>query len=216
MTTSQIAFYNKSNGAVSDDEIRDLLAALAIQIQRDFLAIWGVNASLVLEPVGAPLPPEHWAFEILENTDDLRFFARHVFDGSPIGRVFAATDQRHGVSWQVCASHELMELLVDPQLNRVALGPKGEVFDMEVCDPVQSDSCGYRINDILVSNFVFPSWFQIDGTPPYDHRGLVKQPFEIFSGGTSNGAAGQARPGLGTRRALRATKQPWAKPISGI
>ena len=167
MTTHNIAFYNKST-AVTDDAIRSLLLVLTTQLNRDFTPKWNVNATLVFVGAGTIAPSGAWPFEILDNTDDLRFYARHIFDGAPIGRVFAATDNLCGVNWQVCVSHELMEMLVDPQLNQFALGPNGAKYDKEVCDPVQDDSSAYNIGGTLVSNFVFPSWFDPNGAPPYD------------------------------------------------
>ncbi len=162
-----------------------------------------MDATLAFVEAGAVAPPGSWAFEILDNTDDLRFYARHIFDGTPIGRVFAATDNLFGVNWQVCASHELLEMLVDPQLDQFALGPDGVKYDKEVCDPVQDDASGYLIGDTVVSDFVFPSWFDVNGSPPYDFCKRVIEPFEVIAKGVSMNGTGRARPGLGTRRAIR-------------
>lgn len=69
--------------------------------------------------------------------------------------------------WWLVLSHEVVETLVHP-------GPpfppppaaKALGFDPEVCDPVLY--VPYKINGELVSDFVFPSYFQRHGHKPFD------------------------------------------------
>ena len=68
-------------------------------------------------------------------------------------------------SWSLTASHEMLEMLADPFGNRVIAGrsPKqgqGRVeFLVEVCDPSEAAQFGYTSNDILVSDFYTPHFF---------------------------------------------------------
>lgn len=64
--------------------------------------------------------------------------------------------------WTVTLSHEVLELLLDPHVNRLAAGPHPvhghTVFHwLESCDAVQSAS--YDIGGIELSDFVLPAYF---------------------------------------------------------
>jgi hypothetical protein len=89
------------------------------------------------------------------------------------------------------ASHELLEMLADPFGNRVVPGqsPKrgqGRVeFLVEVCDPSEADEFGYTVNDILMSDFYTPNFFdpvKSDGVR-YSFTGAIKKPRTILKGG---------------------------------
>jgi len=73
--------------------------------------------------------------------------------------------------WTVTLSHEVLEMIADPDVNLLSVGPHptkenaSALFWYEVCDAVQSDT--YDIDGIKVSNFVLPLYFtsedEIDG-----------------------------------------------------
>jgi hypothetical protein len=65
-------------------------------------------------------------------------------------------------TWTVQLSHEVVEMLVDPDLT-------GD----EVCDPVEEDA--YRLDGVWVSDFVTPAWFT-GGGGPFDQMRLVGRP----------------------------------------
>jgi hypothetical protein len=77
-------------------------------------------------------------------------------NGTPLGKVFAGLDIRSGSSWTVTLSHELLEMLADPWINWCAEGSDGRIYALEVCDAVESDSLGYEIDGVLVSDFIGP------------------------------------------------------------
>ena len=55
-------------------------------------------------------------------------------------------------------------------------------FLVELADPIANPSIGYFINDIFVTNFIYPSYFNVThvaGTK-YDHLGLLKKPLDLF------------------------------------
>ena len=59
------------------------------------------------------------------------------------GKVFAADDQRYGVSWTVDLTHELLEMLGDPTTNNLIDLPDGRQCIREVCNAVEDDSIAY-------------------------------------------------------------------------
>ena len=71
--------------------------------------------------------------------------------------------QSIGEAWTVTLSHEALELILDPDVNLLVMGPhpryRGEtVFHWyEVCDAVQDQT--YVVDGMRVSNFVLPLYF---------------------------------------------------------
>lgn len=88
-------------------------------------------------------------------------------------------------------SHECLETIINPYIekfgNPVDLSlqnSRGEPF-FEICDICQTKQFGYRINGILVSNFVTPNYYDKNFTKGvrYDFLGKVETPGQILEGG---------------------------------
>jgi hypothetical protein len=81
-------------------------------------------------------------------------------------------------------SHEVLELLADPDVNLLVIGPHPKnpksvaLRTYEVCDPVQSDS--YNIDGIAVSNFVTPLYFARLPNPNTVRTNYLKQELDRF------------------------------------
>jgi hypothetical protein len=103
----------------------------------------------------------------------------------PISKVFVKTtlDDKQLVS--VSASHELVEMLVDPAINLMTTGPNPKiVYAYESADPVEALS--FDVDGIQMSDFVYPSYFENfhkPGSAQFDQMDKVRQPFQILSGG---------------------------------
>lgn len=176
---------------VSDEEAARVVAALSLQVARDFAPAWGVYAELIFTPKGGVIMEGAWQLIILDNSDQAGALGYHDLtrQGMPIGKIFAKTDIDFGLAWSVTASHELLEMLIDPSINLTAFvedekGPR--LYAYEVADAPEDDQFGYQIDGILVSNFVYPAWFEGFWKPDetkFDHRGLIHNPFELLPGG---------------------------------
>lgn len=111
--------------------------------------------------------------------------------GFPQGKVFAGDDLRAGASWSNTASHELLEMLADPEIVECTLQylPDGKkrLVAREICDPCPEDSQGYQKNGVLVSDFVSRDWFVgwSQGYPgvKYDFLGKIGAPFQLLGDG---------------------------------
>ena len=60
------------------------------------------------------------------------------------------------------------------------------LYAYEVCDACEADSAGYNIDGSLVSDFVYPAWFESfrkPGSAQFDYRSLIKQPFQLLEDG---------------------------------
>jgi len=186
----QIAVINASS-AVSDQQVQAMVPALQTQVHRDFAPVWGVDADLTFVGHGATAPPGSWWLTVLDNSDQAGALGYHdrTDEGLPLGKAFAGTDIQAGNSWTVTVSHELLEMLGDPDIDLCAYAPKNGggmlLYAYEVCDACEADSTGYNINGTLVSDFVYPAWFESFRTAgtQFDYRSLIQQPFGLLTEG---------------------------------
>lgn len=82
-------------------------------------------------------------------------------------------------------------MLADPFGNRTIAGPsiksgQGRVsYLVEVCDPSEAAGFGYTVNDILVSDFYAPSYFDPVAASGvrYSFTGAITKPREVLKGG---------------------------------
>jgi hypothetical protein len=163
----------------------DLLAlvrALQIQVNRDLYPVWGARCKL---RVADSVPAGAWGLVFLDDADSPGALGYHTDDGQPLGKVFVKTTISAGEQVSVTASHELLEMLVDPAANIcVAPATTDTIYAYELCDPVEEQS--YRIGGVTVSNFAYPTWFEEfhkPGSVAVDHLRKLSAPFEISPGG---------------------------------
>jgi hypothetical protein len=190
MMNVRIAVINASS-EISYDEFDQAVRAVQTQVHRDFAPVWQVDADIEAVPRNAILPEQAWWVAVLDNSDLGGALGYHDLTsaGLPMGKVFAATDKYNGLSWTVSLSHEILEMLVDPNINRTAFEqtPSGSLFHAyEVGDACESDRFGYKIDDQLVSDFLYPPWFSpLPLTTRFDHSNKIQRPFELLPGGFS-------------------------------
>jgi hypothetical protein len=210
----------------SDQTIKWLTAALQKQVTRDFAPVWGFGAQLFFVPKSGTPDPTHWQLVFLDNADVAGALGYHdlTSTGLPLGKVFIRTTELDNSAWSVTASHELMEMLVDPWVDSAVIqlnsDGTGTAYALEVCDACEADSLGYVINDFKMSDFVTPEWFgppTLMPNPRYDFMGHIAQPLQLLPGGyigaiqiTSSsgwqqilGEGSKAEAPLGSRRHLR-------------
>jgi hypothetical protein len=191
MAQVKVAVINQST-VVDDDEVRTATAALQKQVHDHFCPAWGIDADLQFVPTGSAPPAGSWWLVILDNADQAGALGYHDItdEGLPLGKAFAGTDKRYGTEWTVTASHELLEMLGDPDINLTAFvedsKTSGRLFAYEVADACEADEFGYVIDGVLVSDFVYPSWFESfwkPGSTQFDYCKKIQEPFELLPGG---------------------------------
>jgi hypothetical protein len=192
MAFIKISVLNEST-VVSDKEIEDAMPAFQTQVSRDFAKVWGVDADLKFIPKGSNADPGSWWIGVFDDSDQAGALGYHDLtpEGLPLGKVFAGTDKKYGYQWTVTFSHELLEMLGDPDINLTALVQKddttGTMYAYEVCDACEADENGYKINNVLVSDFVYPSWFESfwkkDSGTQFDQMKKIHTQFELLPGG---------------------------------
>ena len=118
-------------------------AAAQKQVTNDFAPGLGVDADLRIVPDSASANPGEWWLTILDNSDQAGALGYHDVtpEGLPIGKVFAKTDLQFSEKWSVTASHELLEMLGDPNINLCVLQESstgGRLYAYEVCDACEA------------------------------------------------------------------------------
>lgn len=167
----EIYIQNKST-LVTDADIAAMLPALQTQISRDFAPIWGIDAKLQLG-IGP-------GYQVLLKDDpdandakgDLGY---HILNGMPTAIIFVRVSLTMLSS---VISHELLEMLADPLCTRMA---SDNIHIIEVCDAVETT--GYIINEVYVSNFVYPAYFKMNNGTQYDYNKQLKTSYELLPGG---------------------------------
>jgi len=186
-----IAILNQSNGAVADADVATMTAAITTQIQ-DVATAWNrAPATVTFYSSAGAVPAGAYGVAIVP-----------TIDGQPAGVV-----GYHAENWGVVAaqpilanahtltgdwsvsstlSHEVLEMFIDPACNLLAVDGQGSAYSLEVCDPVEAPT--YTVNNVSVSNFVTPSWFdpQAPAGARFDNQRQVTAAFTIAAGGYAN------------------------------
>lgn len=171
-----IAIINSTKN-VTDATLQSVTNAVATQVHNEFKAAWAKDYTFVFVGKGKTIPSGAWKMYI----DDRKGDYHTVSNGAPIGYCHVS-----GVSvdyWTNTISHEVCEMGEDPFVNVTYKRPDGSTGSVEVCDACEQNNQGYRISSILMSDFVYPSWFKSSGSAPFDQTRLISAPFQILPGG---------------------------------
>lgn len=188
--TSFVIVNNCSDAALTDAVLAAIAAAIDVQVNRDVGTWWGgdyrVRAATADNP---PAPGEIVALVVDDLPDAPGAVAFHNWEG--VAQIYAARNMCQGLvggPWSLsqALSHEIVETIGDLGCNLWADDGTGSEWAHELCDPVEQGS--YNVNDIAVSDFVLPSYFDAGGTGPYSFAQAQlgdgpAMPFGIASGG---------------------------------
>ncbi len=178
-----IACFNQATTALGVD-FDALIAAMQTYVDQFVAPVWGTPAKLI-KTTG--FEPNDWAMVFLDDADQPGALAYHDLtpDGLPLAKVFVRTTLANNDLVSVSASHELVEMLVDPAINLLSTGPDPKlVYAYESADPVEE--MNFAVDSIPLSDFVFPAYFEVfrtAGSVQFDQLKLVQQPFQILAGG---------------------------------
>jgi hypothetical protein len=180
-----IAITNQST-VLTDEQVKAVIPSLQKQVSDDFKGYWNVDCSLSFLPKDQPLTAGWWQIVVLDDPDQAGALGYHELSsvGTPLGKIFAKLDQQVGSAWTVTLSHELLEMLGDPWIDTVKQVEDGRFYALEVSDAVEADNLGYLIDNVLVSDFVTPKWFndQVE-CDRYSFKEHVTHPLELATGG---------------------------------
>jgi len=180
-----IACFNRATANLGVD-FDALIAAMQVFVDEHVAPVWGKRAKLIQSK---GFVPGNWAMVFLDDVDHAHALAVHDLtpDGLPQAKVFVKTTLKNNKLVSVSASHELVEMLVNPAINMVAMRPGSGsklVYEYETADPVEELT--FSVNRIPMTNFVYPAYFESfhkPGSVRFDHLEKISKPFEIHAGG---------------------------------
>jgi hypothetical protein len=184
MLIRQIALVSESDNVPFSD-LGNVSAALQKQAARDLAPIWEIQATVDAFATLEDIPPGYWPIII---RDDIHVKAAGIHEDDS-GQPFALV--KTSDAWSITASHENLEMLVDPFGKRLVPGQspmegQGRVeFLVEVCDPSEAASFGYTVNGTAVSDFYTPNYFDPERNPSvrYSFTGAITEPRQVLKGG---------------------------------
>lgn len=190
MLIRQVALVAKTK-RVAPNELMRVGAALQRQVTRDLSAIWNVQATVDSFTSEADVPLGYWKIRVMDKLPDKGAGGFHFDDnGQP------EADVLWSPAWSLAASHECLEMLVDPfgKLTQSGPSPKSGQdrvnFLVEVCDPCEAPAFAYTINtgtanEIAVSDFYTPEYFSPVKSlgVRYSFRGSIRAPRQVLPGG---------------------------------
>ena len=169
--------------SLTASEVTRIAAALQRQIARDLIRYWELEATISAFVQLNEVPPGYWPIIVRDDIDNEAAGVHCDNSGQPMALVTFDND------WSITASHEMLEMLVDPFGNRMVAGQsvkpdQGRVeYLVEVADPV-GDSW-YWIDDVKVCDFITPRFFDPIGSAgvQYCSTGALKNPRELLANG---------------------------------
>lgn len=169
------------------DDAEAHAACQAVDTQaREFAAAWGVPYTPVLyfsPDVLTKLADD----ELAEFVADARLLTVQLSLDAPgalgyhdevNGVIFARV--KAGPEWSVTLSHEVLEEMGDPTCDAWAPWSDGTQA-LEACDRVEGDT--YRVQGVLVSNYLLPSAFVEGNAGPWDKLGQLAKWDGLTGGG---------------------------------
>jgi hypothetical protein len=182
-------------GTIDADLVHSAAMALNLQVTRDLPQFWPVTATVIYLPSPQKIPAGVWPVQLVKTLppDEGGFHSdQHK---QPYSKVIAT---KGDTTWTIDASHEVLEMLVDPYGNRIQSSIAIEIvgkkiqdsagqfsYLVEACDPCEDNSYAYTINGIAVSDFITPHFYDPAVTPGtrYSFTGAIKGPRQILPGG---------------------------------
>ena len=192
MVMQQVALVSQTP-SVPLSEIVKVAAALQKQVTRDFAPIWEVSATVDSFAKLEDVPLGYWPIMVRDDvTTNYQAAGIHLDDnGQPFSLVQASDD------WALTSSHEVLEMLADPFGERVIAGNppaqggkkatdmKRVEYLIEVCDPSEAEDFSYTVNDVTVSDFYTPQFFDPVAASGvrYSFTGAITKPRTVLQGG---------------------------------
>jgi hypothetical protein len=184
-----------TTGTIDTQTMAAAAAALNIQVTRDLPQYWPVNATVSYLPDHRNIPQGYWPVQLVKTLPPGEGGFHMTAHNQPYSKVIATPGSNE---WTVDASHETIEMLVDPNGNRLQtstsieisggkIGDGGARFEylVEACDPCEADPYTYQIDGVRVSDFITPHFYDLQPTSGarYSFTGAIKYPREILPGG---------------------------------
>ena len=180
----------KTTSLIDDTAVINFLHDVQYYVAHQFEHDWGVSCTFYYEdfPGTGVDVKHHWQLIFMDTSDQAGALGYHWLTDwdTPQMKVFVADDKKYGYNWQVTATHEIFEALVDPYCGSAYQSTNTQFYGYEVGDPVESDSFAkkYGAYNTMISDYVLPSWFDPQyGQAAFDAYGHTTKALDVLAGG---------------------------------
>ncbi len=198
MRPIEIALIDTTDGQRVDSRVMAAtVAALNVQVTQHLPRYWSTAPAAIVRQLNKPdqIPPGVWPIYLVDSLPNDVGGLHYRAHFQPAAKVVAVPNSDH---WTIDASHEALEMLIDPSGNRLQAARAIEVVDgkirdgdgeleylLEICDACEGKQFSYKIRDISVSDFVTPDFYADDAVSGlrYSYTGSVEAPRRICRGG---------------------------------
>jgi len=195
MTLVRVGLIDTTKAGLDAGLVQSVASALNTQVTRDLPQFWPIQATVQYLPRGTRVPVGVWAVRLVDHLPPGEGGFHLDKHNQPFAKVIASAQSDE---WTIDASHETIEMLVDPYGNRlhtshaIATTKDGVkdvagVFEylVEACDPCEADAFAYPIQGVAVSDFITPHYYDSIVTPGtrYSFTGAIKAPRQLLKGG---------------------------------
>lgn len=194
MSLMQVGLVDQT-GEIDPTLLQATAAALNLQVSRDLTQFWNVHASVSYVPNSVRIPAGVWPVFLVKKLPPGEGGFHTNRHNQPYSKVIASAGTD---GWTIDASHETIEMLVDPYGNHLQNSTSIEIkgdkihdgtaefsYLVEACDPCEADNYSYAIQGIAVSDFLTPHFYDpvTTGATRYSFTGAIRAPRQILPGG---------------------------------
>lgn len=191
MLPARVALISQSAKIGYSDLIR-VAQALNLQANRDLAPLWDVSGTVTALESADRIDPGIWPVYVVDEVPEGTAGFHLTQHNQPYAIV------QVGDTWSISASHEVLEMLVDPSGNRLTAANSVTIVDndvqdgdgkveylVEICDPSEDAACAYLIDEVLVSDFYTPHYFDPAGSSGarYSFSGRISRPRQVLPNG---------------------------------
>lgn len=196
MTIMQVGLTD-ATGQLDTKLVTAAAHAFNIQVMRDLPQAWDVKATVMFLPDAEHVPSGVWPVFLVDPSQmPAGAGGFHTDPKNQPQAMVGATPDNDG--WILAASHETLEMCVDPGGNRLQSSRSitvedGEIVDgtsefqylVEACDPCEAEDFGYLIQGVPVSDFLTPHFYDPVAVPGtrYSFTGALTKPRDVEHGG---------------------------------
>jgi len=194
MSVIQVGLVDKTD-ALDPALVRAAAASLNIQVMRDLPQWWPISATVEYLPDPKKIPVGVWPVFLVAKLPPGEGGVHLDKKNQPYALVIGTPQSD---DWTIDASHETVEMLVDPSGNRLQASRAIEIVGSEVqdapgefeylveaCDPCEANEYAYSIQGIALSDFITPHFYDPVATAGtrYSFGGHITRPRQILPGG---------------------------------
>jgi hypothetical protein len=205
MNTMKWVLFDRTNGAktkdgskLTADALRHMAEAVQAQVNEEFAAEWGAEATIRVGASASDVKAGEWAYIFvpeLPDAPDASAYHDITSKGVPYALCAVTTCGSllgpDGVSVDV--SHEILETFGDEGANLYAFDNSGMLHALEMCDAVELQTYAKAAKDgtpVQVSNWLLRSWFIPGAKGPFEYMSFAKKPGAVAPSGPLKTAPG--------------------------